>query len=302
MVDANFTLVQLRYFLAAAEAGSMTGASRQMMVSQSAISTAVAHLEKELGVQLAIRHHASGLTLTNAGRSFVAELRGFLAHADDLTEAARGLGRSVVGELVVGCFSTIAPFYLPRLLSAFEADCPEVRVHVVEDEHSRLYAALRDGDCDLVLSYGYDLEPDITYDVLDRVPPYVLVGDSHPLSKRRQVRLSELIDDPMVLLDLPHSRDYFRNVIASAGLQPNVRRKSVSFETVRALVANGQGWSLLNQRPKADLTYDGSKVNVLKLKDDVPPLDVVLARLDGVRPTRRAVAFTSCARQHLKNR
>lgn len=297
MTTPNFTLVQLRYFLAAAEAGSMTAASRRLMVSQSAISTAVAHLEKELGVQLAIRHHASGLTLTRSGESFLAELRGFLTHADELTEAARGLGGSLVGDLSVGCFSTISPFYLPRLLAAYESLHPHVHVTVLEDEHAHLLSHLREGRCELALLYGYDLGPDIEHEVVDQVSPYVLVHRGHRLARRRRVYMRELIDDPMVLLDLPHSREYFRWLVESVGLEPKVRRTSASYETVRALVAHGQGWSLLNQRPHANATYDGTEVATLALKDKVPPLDVVLARLTGVRPTSRASAFATCARE-----
>ena len=74
----SFTLVQLRYFLAAAEDGTMTGAAKTLVVSQSAISTAIAQLERELGVQLFVRHHARGLTLTAVGEDFVRELRPFL--------------------------------------------------------------------------------------------------------------------------------------------------------------------------------------------------------------------------------
>lgn len=299
MSSPNFTLVQLRYFAAAADAGSMTAASRELMVSQSAISTAVAHLERELGVQLAIRHHANGLTLTKSGKSFLAELRDFLTHADDLTEAAQGLGGSLVGDLSIGCFSTISPFYLPRLLAAYELRHEHVRVSVLEEEHARVLAALRDGRCEVALLYGYDLGPGVEHEVVDRVPPYVLVSRGHRLGRRSGVYLRELIDEPMVLLDLPHSREYFCRLIESLGMDPVIGRTSGSYETVRALVAHGHGWSLLNQKPHSDATYDGAHVATLRLKDDVPPLEVVLARLAGVRPTSRTTAFTQCAREVL---
>lgn len=302
MAGPNFTLVQLRYFLAAAETGSMTGASRKLMVSQSAISTAVAHLEQELGVQLAIRHHASGLTLTKSGESFLTELRGFLRHAEDLAEAARGLGSALVGELSVGCFSTISPFYLPRVLAAYETRHPLVQVTVLEEEHAGLLTALREGHCEVALLYGYDLDAAVESEVVDRVSPYVLVSHDHHLAGRRSARLIELADEPMVLLDLPHSREYFRRLVTSVGVEPEVRRTSASYETVRALVAHGHGWSLLNQKPNSNATYDGTAVATLELEDPVPPLDLVLARLSGVRPTSRAAAFTDCAREAIRDR
>ena len=289
--DAGFTLVQLRYFAAAAELGSMTAAARQLTVSQSAVSTAVAQLEKELGVQLLLRHHARGLTLTAAGQEFYRELRSYLVHTGELAETARSAGEALVGELTIGCFSTLGPFELPRMLSACERDHPDIRVSVIEAEHAALKQALRAGRCELALMYGYDLDDDIDHVRVGDATPYVLVGRGHRLARRKQVALAELAEDPMVLLDLPHSSDYLERLVASVGIRPRVRHRSSGFETVRALVAHGHGWSVLNQRPASPVTYDGAEVVTLEIRDAVEPLAIVLASMAGVRLTRRAQAF-----------
>lgn len=291
MTNFGFTLVQLRYFAAAAELGSMTAASQELMVSQSAVSTAVAQLEKELGVQLLLRRHARGLTLTPAGEEFYRELRNYLVHTAELAEVARTAGQALVGGLTIGCFSTLAPFELPRLLAACEDEHPGIRVSVLEDEHAVLKQALRNGRCELALMYGYDLEDDIDQVRVGVAAPYVLVAKGHRLGRRKRVRLRDLADEPMVLLDLPHSGQYFERVVESAGFHPRVRHRTAGFETVRALVANGQGWSVLNQRPASSTTYDGSEVVALEIADDVRPLEVVLASMKGVRRTGRAQAF-----------
>jgi DNA-binding transcriptional LysR family regulator len=292
---AGFTLVQLRYFAAAAELGSMTAAAKTLNVSQSAVSTAVAQLERELGVQLLLRHHARGLTLTAAGEDFARELRSYLVHTKELAEVARSAGEALVGELSIGCFSTLGPFELPGLLSACERDYPDIRVSVVEAEHAALKQHLRGGRCELALMYGYDLDDDIDHVRVGDATPYVLVSRDHRLAGRAQVSLSELGDDPMILLDLPHSSDYFERLVRSAGVQPQVRHRTSGFETVRAMVAHGHGWSVLNQRPASPVTYDGAEVAVLELSDDVEPLTVVLASMRGVRLTRRAQAFIRAA-------
>lgn len=296
MSQPSFTLVQLRYFAAAAELGSMTAASRELMVSQSAISTAIAQLESDLGVQLLLRHHARGLTLTAAGSDFFQELRGFLAHAEELAESARSAGEVMVGQLSVGCFSTLAPFHLPRLLASYARRSPRVRVSVLEGEHAQLKRSLRSGECELALMYGYDLDDDIDRVLVDTVPPYALVAADHRLAKRKRVSLRELADEPMVLLDLPHTRTYFESVLASAGVEPRVRHRSPGYETVRTLVAHGQGFALLNQRPVHDDTYDGERVVCLALRDELEPLEVVVAWMRGVRLTRRAQGFIALAR------
>ncbi|MFE7352257.1 LysR family transcriptional regulator [Streptomyces sp. NPDC057543] len=298
--DANFTLVQLRYFLAAAELGSMTAAAQRINVSQSAVSTAVTHLERELGVQLLIRRHAKGLSLTGAGERFLHELRGFLTHADELAESARSLGSDLVGELAVGCFQTLAPFYLPRLLREFGESHPAVRIEVHEDDTPALQESLRNGECELALLYDLDLDADIECEVLAMAPPYALVPAGHRLADSGSARLADLAEEPMILLDLPVSRDYFQSVVAKAGGEPRVRHRTRSYETVRALVAAGHGWALLNQRPAHDRTYDGARVVDLPLADHLPALPLVLAKLRGVRLTGRAQAFAAVCREALR--
>lgn len=295
MAEVGFTLTQLRYFAAAAELGSMTAASKELMVSQSAVSTAVAQLERELGVQLLLRHHARGLTLTAAGEAFHRELRSYLAHTGELAEVARSAGQALTGDLTVGCFTTLGPFELPRLLAACEVEHPGIRISVVEDEHAALKQALRAGRCELALMYGYDLDEDIDHVRVGVAPPYVLLPRAHRLAWRRKVALRDLAEEPMVLLDLPHSRQYLERLVASVGVRPSVRHRTSGFETVRAMVANGQGWSVLNQRPASNMTYDGAEVVTVEIADRVEPLEVVVASMRGVRLTARAQAFLRSA-------
>ncbi|MEV0049881.1 LysR substrate-binding domain-containing protein [Saccharopolyspora shandongensis] len=298
MSEPSFTLVQLRYFEAAARHLSMTAASRELTVSQSAVSTAIAQLERELGVQLLLRHHARGLSLTTAGQAFHQRVLDFLAHGAELVEAARQAGTDLVGPLTVGCFSTLAPFRLPGLLAEFERRHPQVHVSVLEGEHSALKAALRAGECEVSLLYGYDLDDDIDRVVVDTAPPYVLVGSDHPLakSKKGKVSLAQLAGEPMVLLDLPNSREYLQSVLRDAGVEPVIRHRTTGYETVRALVAHGHGFALLNQRPPAEMTYAGANAVPLKLTDKVEPLEIVVAWMRGARLTRRSQEFVKLCR------
>lgn len=293
----SFTLIQLRYFAAAVEHGSMTAAARELMVSQSAVSTAIAQLEKQLGVQLVLRQHARGLVPTAAGHEFYQGLRGFLAHAAELEETARNAGGAMVGRLSVGCFSTLAPFHLPSLLTEFERRYPDVRVQIDEAEHAQLKQALREGACELALMYGYDLDEDIDRITIAESVPYVIVSAQHRLAHRNRVWLADLAEDPMVLLDLPHTTAYFTSLVASVGVQPRIRFRSPGYETVRALVAHGHGYALLNQRPHEETTYDGKRAVVLELRDKFPPLEIVVAWMRGIRLTRRAQAFLTLAGQ-----
>jgi DNA-binding transcriptional LysR family regulator len=299
MTEPAFTFTQLRYFAAAAEHGSMTAAAKALIVSQSAVSTAVAQLEKELGVQLLIRHHARGLALTAAGETFHREVRGLLAHSHDLAEAARSAGESMTGDLSVGCFSTLGPFELPRLLAVYEDQYPGVDVWVVEAEHAKLIQLLRQGRCEVALMYGYDLDEDLEYEVVHEVRPYVLVGAQHRLAHRQQVSLSELADESMVILDLPSTANYMSSIVSSTGLSPRIKHRTSGFETVRAMVAHGHGFAILNQLPAHDLTYDGGQVVALEIRDDVPALSMVAVYMRGIRLTARARAMVQICKENV---
>jgi DNA-binding transcriptional LysR family regulator len=125
------------------------------------------------------------------------------------------------------------------------------------------------------------------------VPPHVVLPAGHPLAGRRQVRLRDLACEQFILLDLPRSREYFLGVHAAAGVEPLIRHRSQGYETVRAMVARGLGYSILNARPRHDRTYGGHQVVVRPIADDVPALPFVVASLASYRATARARAVTA---------
>ncbi len=294
-----FTLTQLRYFAVVAELESMTAAAARLLVTQSTLSTAMAQLEASLGTQLFVRQ--GGLSLTAGGRRLAKDLKGFLEQADLLYESARDMSAELVGELSVGVFSPLAPFRLPVILQAFENNYPGVAVSILEADLATLQKALLDGQCEVALTYNLGLSRGFSHQVLERVPPHVLVAADHPAAQRREreISLRELEPEPMIMLDLPHSREYYQSLFVLAGVTPYVRHRFSGYETVRSFVATGHGYSVLNQRLFSDATYAGDPVVALRLTDDFPPIEVMLVRAEGVRPTRRALAFEeTCRRQY----
>ncbi|MCF3138481.1 LysR family transcriptional regulator [Paenarthrobacter sp. AR 02] len=288
-----FTLTQLRYFAVVAELENMTAAAQRLMVTQSALSAAMAQLETSLATQLFVRHKSRGLRLTQSGRQFAKDIASFLEQADSLYESARGMSATLVGELKVGVFAPLAPFRLPAILQTFETRHPGVEVSILEADLATLQEALMDGRCDVALTYGLGLGKGFTYKVVERVPPHVLVHEGHPAAARpeREISLKELDGEPSVVLDLPHSREYYEQLYATAGVVQNVRHRFAGYETVRSFVAKGHGYAILNQRLHSDVTYSGGKVVLLALTNNFPPIEVMLVRPQGVQATRRVLAF-----------
>ena len=293
---SDYTLRQLEYFVAVAEAGSVTRAAASVHLSQSAMSAALADLENALSVQLLVRHHARGISLTPAGKELLVASRQLLASAADLRAVAQGLGTSLSGTLSIGCFEVVAPYLLPELLAAAAEKLPKLHLNTTEVDLADLAEGVANGTFELGI--GYDLVADTRLKrwPLFMLPPYVLVAGDHRFAKRESVDLAELADDPMVLLDLPHSRDYFQSVFAASGVTPNIRYRSTTVETCRALVGRGLAYCVLNLHAAVPVALDGHAVAAVPLSGDPPTLAVVLLDAVAARPTRRASVIAELCR------
>jgi len=290
---ATYTLRQLEYFVAVAESGTVTGAASRVHLSQSAMSTALADLERSLGVQLLLRHHARGITLTPAGDRLLVAARQLLGQADDLQTLAGDLGDDLGGHLTLGCFAILAPFVLPSVLAAIDERLPGLQVATTEEPLDRLESGLLEGRLELAIGYDLGFGSDIERQQLFSVAPHVVLPVGHRLARRKRVGLAQLGDEPMVLMDLPHSRDYFAQLFASAHATPNIRYRTHSAELARALVARGLAYTVLNLRPDTDLSIEGRPYVTVPLDVSDEPdarLRVALLRPGATRPTRRALA------------
>ncbi|RNE62220.1 LysR substrate-binding domain-containing protein [Cryobacterium tepidiphilum] len=290
MARNDVTVQQLRYFAMAAELGSMTRAAQELRVAQSAVSFAVAQLESQLGAQLFIRMRSKGLALTAEGARFVTDAKQLIDQLDDAVESTRGAARQLTGVVRIACFLTLTPFIVPQVLNKIGKKYPGIDVQVSEVDTENARDALHSGRADLAITYDFGFGPGIERRALARAEPYLALPAAHRLASRESASLTELAAEDFVLLDVPFSREYFLNLLAASGLQPRIRYRSRSYETVRALVARGLGFSILNQKPVSNETYDGGHVATVTLTGDHEPLPIVLARPRSERHTARARA------------
>lgn len=278
----RFTLRQCAYFRAVAEQGGIAQAARVLNISQPSVAQAIDKLEDLTGLVLFERHHARGLTLTMQGRLFLAEVEALEARALQVEREAGALASGRRGEIRLGIFWTLAPFYAAGLIRSFREAVPDASLRPQEASLSALAEGLRERKLDFALTYdqGADAEG-LAFLPLASLCPMVVVGRDHPLADRGAVSLSELAQEPYVLFDAPGSSSYFQGLLAEGGIAPPVAYASTSMESVRSAVAAGLGFTLLVMRPPSDLTYDGGAVRTLALTDPLRPLTVVLASRAG---------------------
>jgi len=296
----DFSLRQLQYFAKVAEVKSLAVAARELHISQPSISTAITKLEAALDVQLFVRHHARGVSLTSAGARVLVEVNGLLAHAEDVRRNAQGLAQQVRGRLHIGCFGPLAALYLPAIVTGFKRQYPEVELVLYETDTDALLTGLQANCYDVVIVYQLDIPATLQLEPLASLKPYVIFSPDHPLATEEKITLKKLAEHPLVLLDLPRSREYFSTLFESRGLHPVISMRSPSFETVRALVSNGAGFSVLVTRPGSKQSYDGKLLVEREIDNRIPTTEVVLVHHKNERPTRLHEEFVVYCKQHFQ--
>lgn len=290
----RFTLRQLEYLVAVGEYGSVTEAAERVNVSAPSVSAAISQLEKEFGITLFVRRHAHGLSLTQAGHSFVDQARQILGEAAKLNALSNELTGQIRGPLHVACLVTFAQAVIPALRRAFSDEYPDVDFFQYERDQARILEGLRMARFDIALSYDLDIPADIAFHELAVLPPYAVLHEDHPLAGRREVTIEDLAPHPMILLDLPHSAAYFLSLFREAGLTPQIVERTRDMSVMRAMVANRFGYSIANIRPVSTYALDGGKLSFVPLTGNLRPMRMGILSMGGASPAltvRRFIHF-----------
>lgn len=294
----DFSLRQLSYLLTAARLGTISAAAAELHVSSSAISDSITALEHHLDVQLCIRRKSQGLVLTTAGRQLAARASGLIASANELDLDLRSRGGELAGPITIGCYPTLAPMILPVLLDEFGQRHPRVSLDIVETTQDLLTGTLESGEIDVAFVYETMIPGNPNRVELFAQPAHVIVAADDPLASRQTVRLEELVDRDMILLDSPPSSEHTLGMFHDRGLEPTVRHRTASYEVVRTLVGRGIGYGVLVQRLANSASYEGYPVVVKEIEPAVKPVAVEVIWPSGRSTPRRTRALVEFAQTH----
>ena len=273
----KLTLKQCEYFVAIAQHGGIAQAARVLNISQPAVAQALEKLEHFCGLQLFVRHHAKGAELTPEGRAFLQSASKLVKCAEKTEIDAQAIAANLAGIIRLGCFHTLAPFYLSEIISRYNAIQPDVSITATEMRQDELVAAINNNELDLALTYDMSLTSEgLASEVLAKLRPFIMLNEQHPLAKRSSIKMAELVNEPYVMFDGPSSREYFENLLASQGIDPTVSLRAQSMESVRSAVANGLGFSLGSMKHPYAHTYDGGNVISVPIAGRVETLSIVL--------------------------
>lgn len=290
----DFTLRQLSYFVAVAHHQSVQRAAEELHVSAPAISAAIAHLEATLGLQLFVRRHARGLVLTEPGNQLALECRNLLNQAWELGAGRISGDRDVRGWVHVGCLFSFASFLIPPLLRDFKARYPNARLYWHEGNHEYLMEGVQNGAFELAILYDFEVPSGVECRALRPAPLQAVLPGGHALARRRRVEVADLAGEPLVLLDVPRTREYILSAFSAAGLAPKVAYRVQSIAMLRGLVASGMGYSLLNFCPPFTNPVIGTLVT-RPLACSLRTPSIVVAHSHRYQFTPAAGALVDCA-------
>jgi DNA-binding transcriptional LysR family regulator len=292
----NVTLTQLRYLLAVARHGSVTAAARTLNVSQPSISVAIDNVERNFGQKLFVRQRGSGISLTSFGRVALAKAKRVLAEADEFAVLG-SRETAIAGQMVLGCFEDLAPYFAPALIRSFSERCPGVEIIVREETFETLGRRLSDSAIDIGLSYDLGLPTHFARILLHELRPHALLPASHALASRATVSLADLATYPLITTDQPHSWQHMLDLFRSRGLSAVSEARTSSFELQRSMVANGFGVAVSYTRPHGDRSYDGLPLICKPLSDPLPMQRIILTHDTRQRLSNAALAFIDVAKE-----
>jgi DNA-binding transcriptional LysR family regulator len=239
---------RMRVLREVAERGSIAAAAQALAFTPSAVSQQIATLEREAGVALVERGPRS-VSLTPAGWRLVEHAEAIL---DRLARAETDL-REFAGEppvLRVGAITTAAVGIVPDALVRFGAVRPDVDVTVAEADSLVSLARLPTREIDLAIVFEYDFVPlpvdtRVVYEILLEEPLRVVLPASHPLARRRAVRLADLAEETWIR-GTPRSscHPFTERACRAAGFEPRIRFEFDDYAAMQNLVASGAGVAL----------------------------------------------------------
>jgi LysR family hydrogen peroxide-inducible transcriptional activator len=238
-------LKDLRYLVAVADVRHFGRAAARCCVSQPTLSAQLKKLEQALGVQL-IERAPNAVSLTAVGEEIVARARRMLEASDEVVELARSHQDPLAGRLRVALLPTIGPYLLPQVAPAIRRALPRLQLHLYEYQTAPMIEKLHAGELDLgILALPVELEG-LESRVLYREEFLLAVPDRHRLAAHERVRIADLRDERLLLLEEGHClRDQALEVCGRVGVRDSQDFRATSLETLRQMVAASAGVTLL---------------------------------------------------------
>jgi len=249
-------------------------AAEACFVSQPTLSGQFKKMEEHLGITLVERNRHQ-LVMTTAGAQLIERARELIAQAEEFERHAKALIEPLAGEMHLGLVPTLAPYLLSRVMAPLGQRLPKIQFYLYEEQTSKLLKKLDSGDLDLLLLPWS--EEMLMFDRIDLFKESLLLAGpaDHPLTKVKKLKLDDLKGHHVLTLEDGHClRNDAMSYCFAAGAEEDQRFRATSLETLRFMVSNGVGITLV-----PELAIDSEKHG-----------NIVYRRFTSPEPSRQITA------------
>lgn len=295
----HLTFRQVTYFVAIAEAGSVSRAATRLNISQSSITESLRALEAQTGATLFDRS-SKGVTLTYQGHQFLRHSRLIMATVADAGRILRTGSDAVAGNLNLGVTSLVSGYFLADLLARFRRIFPNVLVNVIEKDRSSIEDLLVDGELNVALMLVSNMENHkaLQFETLARSRNRVWLPAGHRLLAEAQVELTALEGEPLIGLSIDEMPQSTAALWQCAHLKPNFALTTSSVEAVRSLVATGAGCAIMPDMTYRPWSLEGDRLDARPLAGVESTVDVGVAWRRTSEMSDQAQIFLHLSREY----
>ena len=268
-------LRHLRYFVAVAEAGSLTvAAQRRLHTSQPSLSRQIRDLEDEIGTRLLVRR-ARGIELTPAGRAFLDHARAVLSQVEAAAAAARRVAHPAKPCFTMGFLTGHELTWMPEALRILRDELPSIDVMISSQYSPQLADGLSKGKIDAAFLRREKGVPGLAFRLLVKEPLMVILPRDHHLAARQVINPADLAGETFVIVSdtAPVLRAVIDNYLKRSGVNITPAYEADHVTMGISLIMSTRGVGLL---PAYAQNFLPSSVTSRPLKGDTPTVDLVL--------------------------
>jgi LysR family transcriptional regulator, transcription activator of glutamate synthase operon len=267
-------LRQIQYFMEVAKREHVTDAAVALHVAQSAVSRQIVNLEAELGVDLFIRE-GRNVKLTPIGRVFLDHMEQAMKVIDNAKREVEEFLDPKKGIVRIGFPSSLAPYTLPTVISAFRENYPEVQFQLKQGSYHDLTDHVVKGEIDMALLGPLPKSEKVEGHILFTENIVALLPKDHVLAKEKGLKLSQLQSDSFILFPKGYIlRDIIVNACQQIGFSPKVSFEGEDIDSIKGLVSAGLGVTLI---PEITLVDSLPRATVM-----IPVIEPKVTRAVGV--------------------
>lgn len=266
-------LRDLKYIVAVAHTKSFVKAAQQCFVSQPTLSMQVKKLEESLGVKIFERNNKRVL-ITDVGELIIATAKHILQDVDLIEEISANAQNPLAGNFKLGAFPTLASYILPSLVPLIKNQLPHIRLILVEEKTDTLIQQLKNGDLDAALLAAPIKEDDLVAERLFDDIFKLAVSAQHHLAKQASISPSDLVGEPLLLLDEGHClRDQALQFCQLNGAEEEQNVRATSLETLRQMVRANTGITFM---PDIAIQNEDSNIQYIPFIEPQPQRTICL--------------------------